>query len=142
MSCSSRDPGRVRHESSLLQQKPGPQFFFFDKTLVICERPSDPTTICDKNLVLGNFLLSPTPQHPEVARFGWMLQQKPGPQSFFFDKTPVICERPSDPTTICDKNLVLAFFFFRSPLTILKPPRPAGYCNKSLAIHPRINKGT
>jgi hypothetical protein len=78
----------------VLPQKPDPQFFFFDKTLVICERPSDARTICDKILVLA-FSSSPTPHHPEVASSSRILPQKPDPQCFFFDKTLVICERPS-----------------------------------------------
>jgi len=35
----------------LLPQKPDPQFFFFGKTLVICERRSNPAEKCDKDLV-------------------------------------------------------------------------------------------
>jgi len=131
MSCFSRYPARFRDESSLLQQKPDPQCFLFDKTPVICERPSDPMAICDKILALGNFLLHPTPHHPEVVPFGRMLQQKPDPQFFFFDKTLVICVRPSDPKTIRDKALALAVFLFPAP-SIPKSPRSAGCCNKSL----------
>jgi hypothetical protein len=69
MSCSSRDPGRIRNESSLLQQKPGPQFSFFDKTPVISERASDPTTIGDKILVLAFFFLPiPSPSRSRSVR--------------------------------------------------------------------------
>jgi hypothetical protein len=42
------------------------------------------------------------------GRFGdesRLLPQKPDPQCCFFDKTPVICERSSDPAMICDKHL-------------------------------------
>ncbi len=122
---------QVTPSARVLQQKPGPQFFYFDKTLFICEGRSDVMAICDKILALAVFSF-PNPSPSWSAPFRQILQQKPGPQFFFFDNTLVICERPSDPTTICDKSLVLAFFFLPQPLTIPKSPRSAGCCNKSL----------
>lgn len=70
MNCSSREPVRFRDESSLLPQKPDPQCFFFDKTPAICELPSDPVTICDKNLVLTFFFFrGPSSQIARPVRF-------------------------------------------------------------------------
>lgn len=113
MSCCSRNPARLRNESSLLQQKPDPQFCFFDRTLVICHRPSDPVTICEKVLALVFSLPQPlTIPKPPVRP---VLQQKPDPRIFFFEKPPVIYGHPSHPATICDKLLALAFSSSAAP---------------------------
>jgi len=72
------------------------------------------------------------PHHPEVAPSARISQQKPDPQFFFFAKTLVICERPSNPVTIFDKILVLSFLFLLQLLTIAKSPGSPEFCNKSL----------
>jgi hypothetical protein len=63
--------------------------------------------------ILGHTLFSsfPNPHHPEVAPSARILPQKPDPQFFFFAKTLVICERPSNPARKCDKMRALTMRF-------------------------------
>lgn len=113
MSSCSRNPARFEMNQVSCNKSLIRSIAVFDRTLVICHRPSDPVTISDKVLVLVFSLPQPlTIPKPPVRP---VLQQKPDPRIFFFEKTPVIYGRPSRPVTICDKLLVLAFSSSAAP---------------------------
>jgi len=77
-SFANPSPSRSRPVPQVLQQKPDPQLFFFDKTpVVICGNPSDPVTICDK-IWCSHFSSSAGPHdppnrpgRPDVATKAW-----------------------------------------------------------------------
>ena len=89
------------------------------------------TAICSQGLPIPRRLertMSWSSRYPGRCRYeSSLLPQKHDPQCFFFDKTPVICERSSDPAMICDKHLGHSLFSSFQP----SPSR-------SRAVRPRL----